>query len=179
MANISTKEQERKALERIKKIVADLGPDSYVATAFEGCFEIAADNIENDFACSMKQRAEAAEKKVSTLELDNRDLRDSIKRIKDEASKKETSLQKHIKHLEALFIGKDDRETILALIKDAERVACAETKKAAEEIVRLADHPDCSAFVRAVSEHRDAHSRANRLLMLKARIQDTITYAGA
>lgn len=59
---MTTKEQERKALEQIRKIVAGLGEDSYIGTAFEGCFEIAADNIESDFACSMKQRVEAAEK---------------------------------------------------------------------------------------------------------------------
>lgn len=59
---MTTKEQERKALEQIRKIVDSLGEDSYIATAFEGCFEIAADNIENDFACSMQQRVESAEK---------------------------------------------------------------------------------------------------------------------
>ena len=31
-----TKEQERKALEQIKKIVDSLGADSYIATAFDG-----------------------------------------------------------------------------------------------------------------------------------------------
>ena len=55
---MTTKEQEKKALEQIRKIVSSLGEGSYIATAFEGCFEIAEDNIENDFACSMKQRAE-------------------------------------------------------------------------------------------------------------------------
>lgn len=64
---MTTKEQERKALEQIKKIVASLGEDSYIATAFEGCFEIAAENIENDFACSMKQRKEAAEAAEDSL----------------------------------------------------------------------------------------------------------------
>lgn len=59
---MATKEQELKALAKIKKIVDDLGEDSYIGTAFEGCFEIAEENIENDFACSMKQRAESAEK---------------------------------------------------------------------------------------------------------------------
>lgn len=57
----ATKEQERKALARIKKIVEELGEDSYIGMAFEGCFEVAEENIENDFACSMKQRAEHAE----------------------------------------------------------------------------------------------------------------------
>ena len=35
----ATKEQEREALEKIKRMVAELGPQSYLATAFEGCFE--------------------------------------------------------------------------------------------------------------------------------------------
>lgn len=57
---MATKEQERKALEQIKAIVAKLGEDSYIGTAFEGCFEIAEDNIDNDFMCSMKQRVDRA-----------------------------------------------------------------------------------------------------------------------
>lgn len=61
---MTTKEQERKALEQIKKIVAGLGENSYIGTALEGCLEIASENIENDWACSMKQRAESAEKKA-------------------------------------------------------------------------------------------------------------------
>ena len=51
-----TKEQERKALDKIKKIVADLGEGSYLSYAFEGCFELAEENIENDFACSPKDK---------------------------------------------------------------------------------------------------------------------------
>ena len=61
---MTTKDQERKALEQIRKIVESLGDDSYIGTAFEGCFEIAEENINNDFACSMKERAEAAEKNI-------------------------------------------------------------------------------------------------------------------
>jgi len=65
---MTSKEQERKALAQIKKIVAGLGEDSYIATAFEGCFEIAEQNIENDWACSMKQRVDAADKKAIELQ---------------------------------------------------------------------------------------------------------------
>ena len=60
---MTTKEQERKALEQIRKIVAGLGEDSYIGTAFEGCFEIAESNIENDFGESMLDRAEHFERK--------------------------------------------------------------------------------------------------------------------
>ena len=45
----ATKQQERDALWEIRKIVEELGPSSYVGTAFQGCFEDAMDNIENDF----------------------------------------------------------------------------------------------------------------------------------
>lgn len=64
---MTIKEQERKALEQIKKIIESLGEDSYIGTAFEGCFEIAEENIENDWACSMKQRVEEAEKREQKL----------------------------------------------------------------------------------------------------------------
>lgn len=74
---MTTKEQERKALARIRKIVAELGEDSYIATAFDGAWEIAEENIENDFANSTKfyvdkyngtdSRAVAAENKIREL----------------------------------------------------------------------------------------------------------------
>lgn len=74
---MATKEQERKALARIRKIVEELGEDSYLATAFDGAWEIAEENIENDFANSTKfyvdkyngtdSRAVAAENKIREL----------------------------------------------------------------------------------------------------------------
>lgn len=54
---MATKAQERKALEQIRKIVEGLGEDSYIGHAFEGCFEMAEENIDNDWWCSMKERA--------------------------------------------------------------------------------------------------------------------------
>lgn len=53
---MATKEQERKALEQIRKIVAGLGEESYIGKAFEGCFELAAENIECDFWNSWKEK---------------------------------------------------------------------------------------------------------------------------
>ena len=51
---MTTKQQERDALEKIRIIVASLGEDSYIGTAFEGCFDFAEQNIEYDAAFSMK-----------------------------------------------------------------------------------------------------------------------------
>lgn len=63
----ATKQQERDTLEKIKKMVAQLGPNSYLSAAFEGCFELAAENIENDWACSMADRARRAEMRAEEL----------------------------------------------------------------------------------------------------------------
>lgn len=47
---MATKEQERAALEKIRKIVDGVGGhDSYIGKAFEGCFAIAKENIDSDF----------------------------------------------------------------------------------------------------------------------------------
>lgn len=80
---MSTKEQERKALEQIKKIVAGLGNDSYIAMAFEGCFEIAEENIENDFGCSMKQRYESEREKRIEAELGYNRMVDKLKTLEE------------------------------------------------------------------------------------------------
>lgn len=64
----ATKQQERDALAKIRQIVDTLGPESYLATAFEGCFDLAAENIENDWGCSMADRVRRAEKRAAELE---------------------------------------------------------------------------------------------------------------
>lgn len=76
---MTTKEQERKALAQIKKIIDGLGENSYVGTAFEGCFKVAEENIENDFACSMKQRAESAEKALHKSHSKVDELKEELK----------------------------------------------------------------------------------------------------
>lgn len=64
----ATKQQERDALAKIRQIVDTLGPESYLSIAFEGCFDLAAENIENDWGCSMADRVRRAEKRAAELE---------------------------------------------------------------------------------------------------------------
>ena len=65
---MTTKEQEKKALEQIKKIIAGLGEGSYIATAMDGMIDDAEENIENDWAMSWKDRAETATKRFEKAE---------------------------------------------------------------------------------------------------------------
>lgn len=79
---MTTKEQERKALAQIKKIIADLGEDSYIAIAMEGMIEDAEENIECDFAMSWKNRAEVAEARMSDLQTTyNKQMLDASNKI--------------------------------------------------------------------------------------------------
>lgn len=88
---MTSKEQEFKTLEVIKKLVADLGEDSYIGFAMDGVFEMAEENIKNDFACSWRQKADSAEKRAQKAEADLeryktmlKDARNDIERIKKE-----------------------------------------------------------------------------------------------
>lgn len=74
----ASKKHERDALETIKKIVEGLGPDSYLATAFAGCFQDAEENIENDFAMSMSGRWQYAEEQLETKKAEIETLKKAL-----------------------------------------------------------------------------------------------------
>lgn len=88
----TTKAQERKALEQIRKIVEGLGENSYIGTAFEGCFEIAEENIENDFGLSMKGRCEEAEKKIKQYKAVRDELAEDNKNLIEKLNSKDSTL---------------------------------------------------------------------------------------
>jgi len=168
----ATKQQERDALAAIKKMVEELGPQSYLAMAFEGCFEDAEQNIENDWGCSQKQLADAATKKVEelekkieelekelkavgiTAELNERDLREAIKTAKEKAFHTITTLRQQI-------LTPDDLTDIKQLVSEKRSEFDDAAAKAAEEVVRYADNPTSAEFIKAVKDHRTAKSNTD------------------
>lgn len=171
---MTTKEQERKALAQIKKIVEGLGELSYIATAFEGCFEKAEENIEYDAAFSWKGEAELAMGKAAKLELDNRDLRLAITKAKEDASGEITKLQLRIEELERKTISADDLTDCRQLVDNEAYDAERKMKAAALEIVTFAEEPGGSNFQDAVRANRAAASRWNYLLGLRGRIDKAL-----
>ena len=124
---MTTKEQERKALAQIKKIVEGLGEDSYIGTAFEGCFEIAEENIENDWACSMKQRWETAEQACDLRREEAYKLQEEL-----ELTKKELELaKKSMKQEQDRTNGLWDR------LKETERVGSENLSKFNEYSIKV------------------------------------------
>ena len=90
---MSTKEQERKALKQILNIVDGLGDDSYIAIALDGCLQDAEENIENDWACSMKGRVESLEKEKEKLEGHVAELTEKLNAEMAEHSKTKEALK--------------------------------------------------------------------------------------
>jgi F0F1-type ATP synthase membrane subunit b/b' len=161
-----TKEQERKALEKIEKILADLGNNpetSYVCRAFQGCVDDARENIENDFANSAKERAEHYEKKYNDAKQEAKEAREALEAMKANA---EREAEKRIdkKDLQIMY-------SALVLQIDAEREAI---DKAAAEIVENAEQTGSEEFISAVVAHRKHQNREKALYECSLRAVDKI-----
>ena len=72
---MTTKEQERQAIAKIRKIVEGLGENSYVGTAMEGVLEVAEQNIEYDAAFSLKGEAKVADERRAAADEENEKLK--------------------------------------------------------------------------------------------------------
>lgn len=170
----ATKQQEREALTKIQKIVSTLGQDSYIATAFAGCFEDAENNIEDDAAYSMKDRYEKAEKDsayfqqaASTFSNDLDNARAEIERLTAEKNE-----------LTRRLPAPDDITDCIALTKDRASEHEQQMVNAAARIVELAGDPTSPEFQQAVTDHRNAKSAAEYCKALQERLSNVIT-AGA
>lgn len=159
----ATKEQERKALEKIKKIVEELGEDSYIGMAFEGCFEIAEENIENDFGCSMKQRAEHAEKEAA-----------KYKKMYEATAEDFEKAEKKIVALEQKNLTVAEAGAIKAILSSSRMEAANMADSSAQRIVELADNPDSTEFRQAVQDNRKSKKRLEDCDRLIQRLLDTM-----
>ena len=71
-----TKDEERKALEQIKKIIRNLGADSYIGAAIDQTvLNLAEDNINNDFMITTTESIENASAKLEEVRTELRDTR--------------------------------------------------------------------------------------------------------
>ena len=156
----ATKDQEREALENIKAILDTLGLDSYVGTAFEGCLEIAEENIENDFAFSMKQRVEAAV-------VENSRLKERVKELEDKLAESEKDYE--AAHAAAHLVADEKDAEIQRLKTQVQELS--EKLASAEEALEDANEEAGSA------EARSGEAQAE-IVRLKAKLYDYMT-AGA
>ena len=130
---MTTKAEERVALEEIRKILSRLEPDSYVNTAFDGCLADAEDNINNDFMMSWKQRAASAAEAEKLAKKENAELSMKCKDIQnlcDHLTKYTNGLEKQKDEMIRDMTGtnaalKEARETCE---KQASEIMCLKAK---------------------------------------------------
>ncbi len=93
-----TKAEERKVLEQIKTLIESTGADSYISAAFDGCIELATENIDNDYMFSFPDKldglriraqndAQEAKTAKALLEDERKGSKDIIKTQQDTINK--------------------------------------------------------------------------------------------
>lgn len=151
---MTTKEQERKALAQIRKIVDGLGENSYLSFAFEGCFEKAEQNIEYDFACSYKQELEGA------LDLCTKRL-EEINSLKGKIAKLTDEKNQEIKNRQSYAAEAQ---------KQAHRAATLEEKL--EALAKIHDHDTYDSNKKEEFLQKQVEAKDAEIIRLKARLFD-------
>lgn len=162
----ATKQQERDALETIRKIIGELGPSSYVGTAFEGCLQDAENNIEDDAAYSMKERLESAENDVREL----RGKLGEFERLVDSLKEERSALERK---LAGQTLPEWLRSDLHALITEEGITARERMASSAENMAALADAPQDIAFAGAVDSYRKAKERRDRCDRILSGLNET------
>lgn len=172
----ATKAQEREALERIRAILAPLGPQSYCRTAFEGCLEDAENNIDDDAAYSMKARYEEAQNKLRQEIEEHQATRKELQRARQtfqEALNTVEQLRHKAAEAKASGITQADAVDItdaIGIINEKRSALEAEVENAAARIVEAAAEPESAAFKNAVSDHRAAKKELDYCAALTSRL---------
>jgi uncharacterized protein YktA (UPF0223 family) len=134
---MTTKEQEIKALEQIKAIVAGLGEDSYLAAAFDGCFELAEDNISNDFLRTPHDSADCLNRFIDKLQKDIAKLTNELLTVKDERNDLQIAYENAIYDKQLAVTTADNRYMDLVVAKNEVKTLTAERDNQKGQILEL------------------------------------------
>lgn len=158
----ATKEQERETLEKIKAIVAELGPRSYLASAFEGVYEVAELNIEDDAAYSLKGQVESAEKRLREMGSVYNAAKSDVAHLKaqlDGMTAQLAAAQEQIAALKRQQLPVWLHSAVYGLASEELATSKARMEQAAETMAYYAEAPQDIAFAEAVKGYRAAKER--------------------
>lgn len=162
----ATKEQERETIEKIKAMVAELGPQSYLATALEGVFELAEMNIDEDAAYSFPGRVDLLEEQLkeagSKYNSAKRDAEVAQKALAD-AEAQLAAAQEQIAALKRQQLPEELRRDLWVMVTTEAEASRARMADAAEKMAVGADNPGCVLFKDAVALYRAEKARAEAM----------------
>lgn len=163
---LATKDQERETLEKIKAMVAELGPQSYLKTAFEGVFEIAEMNIDEDAAYNFPGRVNILEEQLrevgSELNSAKRDS-DATQKAFEGAHAQLSAAQEQIAALKRQQLPEQLRRDLWVMVTDEAAASRARMAKAADNMAAGADNPGCVLFKDSVALYRAEKARAEAM----------------
>lgn len=162
----ATKDQEREALEKIKNIVDEVGgADSYIGMAFEGCFELAEENINNDATFSLKNRFENAK---LALSIKVQELEQSRKAVGEEHFRAVAAERE----LHVSCIRRDDLQAIRYFLAEQQESTRSCIARATEAVVANIERQDSYEFISACETIKEAKRKLSQYEKLMSNLAE-------
>ena len=162
---MTTKDQERKAVEKIRKIVEELGENSYVGFAMEGVLELAEDNIREDTAYSMKKSAEIAWEKATKEEKENKDLKKTVEKREATISELNTKLCNAIAEAKANEIPEELVQELYCMAYDKEAEIIGKMERAADQMTEATiAGEDAHGFAEEYKKQKENRNRYRKVM---------------
>ena len=162
----ATKDQERETLEKIKAMVAELGPQSYLKTAFEGVYEVAEMNIDEDAAYSFPGRVNILEEQLREMGSKYNAARSDVEVLNsqlDHVREQLAAAQEQIATLKRGRLPEELRRDLWVMTTTEAEASRARMAEAAEKMAVGADNPGCVLFKDAVTLYRAEKARAEAM----------------
>ena len=162
----ATKEQERETMEKIKAMVAELGPQSYLKTAFEGVFEVAEMNIDEDAAYSFPGRVSLLEEQLKEMGSKYNAARSDVEVLNsqlDHVREQLAAAQEQIATLKRQQFPEELRRDLWVMVTTEAEKSRARMAEAAEKMAVGADNPGCVLFKDSVALYRAEKARAEAM----------------
>ena len=162
----ATKEQERETMEKIKAMVAELGPQSYLKTAFEGVYEVAEMNIDEDAAYSFPGRVSLLEEQLKEMGSKYNAARSDVEVLNsqlDHVREQLAAAQEQIATLKRGRLPEELRRDLWVMTTTEAEASRARMAEAAEKMAVGADNPACVLFKDSVALYRAEKARAEAM----------------
>lgn len=151
----ATKEQERETMEKIKAMVAELGPQSYLKTAFEGVFEVAEMNIDEDAAYSFPGRVSLLEEQLKEMGSKYNAARSDVEVLRSQLDHAQEQADALKKQQLPVWL----HSAVYGLASAELTTTKTRMEQAAETMAYYAEAPQDIAFAEAVKGYRAAKER--------------------
>lgn len=169
---MTTKDQERQAIEEIRKIVEGLGENSYVGFAMEGVLELAEENIREDIAYSMKRSAEIAQEQTDELKEEIKTLKkrnETIHRAeienKDAANRLSLENERLRKEIKENQIPEELMHECYCMAYDKEAEAVGKMERAADQMAAaIIAGEDVHGFAEEYKKQKANRSRYRKVM---------------